>query len=117
MNAGFLLLVSVLLACIDAPYLWYNSGMFASTFQKIQGSPLKFRYEAAFVIYPAIAFLLSYARSVSEAFLIGVTTYAVYDFTNYSSLTNYPLSFALQDTAWGGILLSLGYLIKEKFMK
>ena len=35
--------------------------------------------------------------------LFGWILFGVYDFTNYSTLKNYPLIFAVVDTLWGGV--------------
>jgi len=35
---------------------------------------------------------------------LGLAMYGLYDLTNYSTLTNYPLSFALTDIVWGSLL-------------
>jgi uncharacterized membrane protein len=42
--------------------------------------------------------------SLLWGFLYGATLYAVYDFTNYSLLNNWPLRMTLVDIAWGGVL-------------
>jgi len=102
------LIVSILLLALDTPWLLWNFENFNTVMQKIQGSPLRFRPEAILIVYPALAFLLLRAKSVGDAFLLGAATYSVYDFTNYSSLTNYPLSFAITDTLWGGTLFAIG---------
>jgi len=65
------------------------------------------RWEGTPPVYLALAFLVQRARSTQEAFFIGLSTYAVYDFTNYSTLTNYDLKFAIADSLWGGVLFSI----------
>jgi uncharacterized membrane protein len=40
-------------------------------------------------------------------FLYGTTLYAVYDFTNYSLLKDWPLHMTLVDIAWGGVLCAV----------
>lgn len=35
--------------------------------------------------------------------LLGLVVYGVYDFTNYSTLRDWPLTLALVDTAWGAV--------------
>ena len=116
MNALLLwILVSVLLLVIDIPWLWLNSSTFGDIVQGIQGTPLRFRLEAILVVYPALSYLLLKANSISEAILIGLATYSVYDFTTYSTFKNYPLSIAIGDTAWGGALFGIGYWMLKKF--
>ena len=65
------------------------------------------RWEGAPIVYIALAYLLLQTNSNMQAFLVGLSTYAVYDFTNYATLTNYELKFAIADSIWGGILFSL----------
>ena len=36
--------------------------------------------------------------------LFGVTTYGVYDFTNYSTLDKWPLVLVAVDVIWGGVI-------------
>jgi len=108
------ILVAALLFIIDIPWLLLNSGTFDKVVTNIQGSPLRFRYEAILVVYPALAYLLTRARSQIEAGLIGLTTYAVYDFTTYSALKDYPIGVATMDALWGGTLFSITYWVLQK---
>ena len=39
--------------------------------------------------------------------LFGWILFGVYDFTNYSTLRNYSLTFAIVDTVWGGVTCAL----------
>jgi uncharacterized membrane protein len=57
---------------------------------------------------------VSLARSTTEAAAIGAATYAVYDFTNYATLTKYDFNFAVVDTIWGGALFSLVRLVGQR---
>ena len=77
-------------------------------FEKIQGgAPLRVRWEGVPIVYAALALLLQSARSTAEAGVIGLASYAIYDFTNYSTLVKYDLSFAVADSIWGGVLFSI----------
>ncbi len=106
-------IITVLLALIDLPYLTLiASKAFRPMIMQIQGSPLVFRLVAAIPVYLALAYLLTLASNWRQAALIGGATYAVYDFTNYATLKDYTLSFALQDTTWGAILFGLVYKLK-----
>ena len=110
-----ILLTAILMAAIDLPYLsLIASNSFRPMIQAIQGSALTFRYAAAIPVYLALSYLLNLASTWQSAAAIGAATYAVYDFTNYASLKNYTLAFALQDTAWGSILFALTWLARNK---
>lgn len=82
----------------------------------IQGSPMEFRLWPAIPVYVALGYLLTLADSVKDAFLLGLSTYAVYDFTNLATFKKYPLKFAVADSLWGGTLMTLAFTVK-KLMK
>lgn len=92
----------------DAPWLYATSGSAEKMFKKIQGgAPIAVRWAGVPVVYLALGYLVLQAASTAQAFMIGLCTYAVYDFTNYSTLANYELQFAVADSVWGGILFSI----------
>jgi uncharacterized membrane protein len=104
-------LISIaLLLFVDMFWLSTVGQMAVAMTEKIQGSPVVFRYGAVAVVYLAMAYLLSQATSAGNAFMIGATTYAVYDFTSYALLKNYDWRIAVADTLWGGVLFMLVHL-------
>ena len=110
-----IILTALLMAAIDLPYLsLVAANSFRPMIQSIQGSPIVFRYVAAIPVYLALSYLIGLASSWREAAAIGAATYAVYDFTNYATIKNYTLPFALQDTAWGSLLFGLTWFIRNK---
>ena len=52
---------------------------------------------------------------VTKAFILGFTTYGIFDFTNLALFKDYTLKTALIDTIWGGILYKLVTLIQYLF--
>jgi uncharacterized membrane protein len=104
---------ALIIAAIDLPYLLLVSGQFRPMVAAIQGSPLQFRLWAAVPVYVALGYLLTLAGGWRQAALIGAATYAVYDFTNYATLTRYPLQFALQDTLWGTTLMAIAFKVSQ----
>lgn len=107
------MLLSILLFVVTDMIWLGTAGKYALTMhEKIQGVPVVFRYGAAAIVYVALAYLLSYAKTALNAFYIGLSAYAVYDFTNYALLKNYDIRFALADTIWGGILFSAVFMEK-----
>lgn len=100
--------LALLFVVCDIPWLYLSSSHAQQMIKTIQGGlPFRMRWEAAPPIYLALAFLVQQARSTADAFLIGLSTYAVYDFTNYATLAKYDLSFAIADSLWGGVLFSI----------
>jgi uncharacterized membrane protein len=69
------------------------------------------------VVYAALAYLLLKAKSAEEAFWLGASTYAVYDFTVLAVFKDYPLYLAVGDTLWGGTLFAIVYTLKSFFLK
>ena len=114
MDSKAFLAALVLFPLIDSPWLLYNTSRTPSMFAQIQGEPIRMRLWAAIPVYIAMTFLLLQQTSVKGAFLTGLATYAVYDFTNYAVFKNYTLSFALADSLWGGILFALTFAVLKK---
>ncbi len=106
MNYTQLLIAIVVLAIVDIPWLSFNTLILKDPFYQREG-PL--RIWAALVVYIALAYLLLKASSAKEAFMIGMTTYAVYDFTLLALFNKFSITTALSDTLWGGILFYLSY--------
>lgn len=51
-----------------------------------------------------------YTVALTAGALLGVVTYGIYDFTNYSILANWPLKITFIDFFWGIVLCSLSSL-------
>jgi len=106
------LLDTIMLGLIVRP-MWMN------TIHKIQGSPLKVRFQYALISYIFITlgvyiFVLPRIRQEHWIYdcilwggLWGLITYGIFDTTNGAIFSGYPLSIAVIDTMWGGILISL----------
>ncbi len=107
MDFKHLLLAVVVLAIVDIPWLSFNMFVLKDPFYQGGGPP---RLWAAVVVYLALAYLLFQAKSAKEAFMIGMTTYAVYDFTLLTLFNKFSITTALSDTLWGGILFYLSFM-------
>ena len=69
-------------------------------------------WPAAFVVYALLGagialFVIPRAATISLAAaygaVFGLVVYGVYDFTNYSTLRQWPFALTLADTAWGAL--------------
>ena len=109
------LLIILLFIAVDSIWLIGGSSLSSRMVQDIQGSPITFRLVPAVIVYVALAYLVSIPKTSKEAFLLGLSTYAIYDFTNYAILKKYSLQFALMDTIWGGILMTIVWNIVRKY--
>ena len=108
-----ILTAAVILFLVDLPWLMVSGPYVRDMVSKIQGAPLSFQILPAIPVYIALGFLIQKAETMGDAFLIGMATYAVYDFTNLATLKGYSPAFAFVDTLWGGILFSLVKLIMD----
>ena len=113
-------LVSALgLVAIDFAYLSVIKGHFARQIAAVQGSPMVVNLFGAVVTYVLLIFGLNYfiirpGRSARDAFLLGLVTYGVYDFTNLALLSKWQLFTAVTDTLWGGTLFYLTTMLVKK---
>ena len=100
--------IALLIILCDLPWLYASSSTVQPMFKKIQGGmPMEVKWAAAVPVYFALAYLVQVADSTPQAGLIGLSTYAVYDFTNLSTLRDYTVEFAVADSLWGGILFMI----------
>lgn len=96
-----------LLIILDLPWLTFTQPFVSKMIRKIQGGEdAVFRIGAAVIVYIALAYLALLPETANDAFLLGASVYAVYDFTNYATLKDYDLRFAIADTLWGGVLFT-----------
>jgi uncharacterized membrane protein len=100
--------IALLFLILDIPWLWVSSTYAQEMIKRVQGGmPMRVRWETAPPVYLALAYILLQTQSTIQTFFVGLATYAVYDFTNLSTLTNYTVEFAIADSLWGGILFSI----------
>jgi len=65
-------------------------------------------------IIPGLNHKIGYQTLAFQTFLFGLTAYATYDLTSLAVMKGYPLSMALADMLWGGILTMSTALIIYK---
>jgi uncharacterized membrane protein len=110
-----ILVIAVGLAVLDLPWLWINSKRVADFVNDIQGGrSMNLRLWAGIPVYIALGYMVTQQTSAPRAFLAGLCTYAVYDFTQLFVLDRYPIEFAFADTLWGGLLMALAWWIAHR---
>lgn len=109
-----LIVAKSVLFVVDCLWLFTGGQYSMLMHTRIQKGPVNARYLAAIPVYAAMAWLLLQAKSIQQAALLGLSAYAIYDFTNYTLLKDYELGFAIADTLWGGFLFAAAYVILEK---
>lgn len=119
MDSMFSQFAAALVSLIALDALWL--GFLMNAFYKKQLAPLARmsggnlapNWPAAAMVYLLLAagvviLVLARARSPLDALtygaFLGLVIYGVYDFTNYATLRDWPLTLVLVDVAWGGVL-------------
>jgi len=109
---NFLFLVSaILLIVIDFVYLNVMKSYFDNQIKMVQGTPIKINYLGAALCYVFLIvginyFIIKPRRSISDAFLLGIIIYGVYETTNYALLKDWSIWSVIIDTLWGGLLFA-----------
>jgi len=117
-----ILIASIIFILFDIAFLYVNSRTFEQQIKQVQMSPLKIRYEPAilcyiFLIASLYYFILKENKSPSQAFLLGVIIYGVYETTTYATLQKWKFETVVKDTLWGGILFYLTTYLTYKIDK
>lgn len=110
---NFLMLLSaIIFITTDFIYLNIIKDYFFNQIKQVQGSEPKVNFLGAalcyiFLIVGINYFIIKPRKSVSEAFLLGIVIYGVYETTNYSLLKNWSIFTVIIDTLWGGTLFAI----------
>jgi uncharacterized membrane protein len=100
--------LALLSAILDLPWLYIQGPAVKDIVRDIQADrSMNVRLWGAVPVYLALGYLVSQIHSAPRAFLAGMCTYAVYDFTQIVTFDKYPVWFAMADSLWGGLLVSL----------
>ena len=107
--------LAIMAAVLDLPWLLIQGPWVQDIIRDIQADrSMSVRLWGAIPVYIAIAYILTQVHSAPRAFLLGMSTYAVYDFTQIVTFDKYPLGFAIADTVWGGVLAALTWWVASK---
>jgi len=110
---NFLMLLSaVIFITIDFMYLQSVKGYFQKQVQSVQGTAMQVNYLGAALCYVFLIvginyFIIKPNRSLTDAFLLGLVIYGVYETTNYALFKNWSIVTVIIDTLWGGILFAI----------
>lgn len=114
-------LLAIIFLVFDYFYLSNVVGIFDNVVKAIQGSGINFKILGAVGAYSAIVYQFYHFivakkdTKMIDAFVLGLTSYAIYDFTNYALFDKYPLDIGLMDTLWGGVLYAFVFWVFQSY--
>lgn len=114
-----MLLSAIVMISLDFVYLTVMKGYFSNQVKAVQGTPLQINYLGAAICYIFLItglnyFIIKPRKSVTDAFLLGIVIYGVYETTNYALFSNWSIISVIIDTLWGGLLFASTTYVVEK---
>ena len=106
------LISAIAMLFLDFLYLSAFGNFFNQLVQSIQGTRIKFNPIGAVICYILLIcglnyFIISRKAPISDAFLLGIVIYGVYESTNLAIFNKWSMKALALDTLWGGILFAL----------
>jgi uncharacterized membrane protein len=106
-----MLISAILFIFIDSVYLQLVRPYFEKQIQDVQGSAINVNFLGValcyiFLIIGINYFIIKPRKSVTDAFLLGIVIYGVYETTNYALFKKWSLLTVFMDTLWGGVLFA-----------
>ena len=114
-----LIKLSVIVLLLDSIFLYGIKDLFNKQIFKVQNSNIQINYVGAilaylFIILSLYWFIIKEKKSLTDAFILGICVYGVYEYTNYALLKNWDFKTTLIDTLWGGTLFALSTYVYNK---
>ena len=115
------IIIGLIMGILDYMYLSSISNMFKKMLYRIQSSNLSLKLVPTilcyiFLIFSILYFIIIKNGNIFDAFILGISIYAVYELTNYATIDSWSLELVLIDTIWGGILFSLTTFLHNKIV-
>ena len=113
----------IIMLLLDSVYLTTFSNFYNNLIKSIQGEKIKFNKVGAlfaylFLIYGINYFILNQPKTtLTDAFILGVIIYGVYETTNYAIIKKWSPYAIVLDTVWGGILYTLVTYFTRKLIR
>jgi uncharacterized membrane protein len=104
--------LSLILIILDVIFLYLNKEMFKEQLFLVQKTeslmkPLGGILTYFFIILLLFRFIIKENKTPFDAFILGLCTYGIYEYTTYTLLNEWKLQTTIMDTLWGGTLFAL----------
>jgi len=111
--------LTVIVLIVDSIFLFNIYNLFNNQIIKVQGSKIEMNILGSllsyvFVVLPLYWFIIKENRSNLDAFILGISLYGLYEYTNLALLKNWNLQTTMIDTLWGGCLF---VIVKNIYLK
>ena len=108
----WMLISAILFIFTDSVYLQLVRPYFEKQIQDVQGSAVTVNFLGVVLCYIFLIiginyFIIKPRKSVTDAFLLGIVIYGVYETTNYALFKKWSLLTVFMDTLWGGFLFAI----------
>ena len=108
----FFILPGIIMLGLDFIFLYTNLNTFTKQIMDVQGTSIQFKILGAIIcyiclIYGLYYFVLREHRPITDAIILGLVIYGVYESTTYALFTKWKFETMLLDISWGGILFGL----------
>ena len=122
LNTIEIFLCAIIIVTLDALFLQTIKKQLIIQIQKVQCKPIEINIFGALMCYISIIFgfyyfIIRQNKSITDAFLLGLVIYSIFEFTNYSLLKDWSLLTVAVDSLWGGILFALTAFIIYKLKR
>jgi len=119
---GSLTVIFLSLLALDSIYFFFVQANMKNMISSIQQTPMKINLSYFVLCYLFLTFAIYYfiikeRKPTIDAFLLGLTVYAIYELTNASIFTKWKNWVILVDSIWGGVLFSLVTIIYRYFYR
>jgi uncharacterized membrane protein len=116
-----ILKLSIIVLFLDSIFLYFSKNLFNKQIIQVQNSELKLNINGAilayiFIIFSLYWFIIKDRKSIKDAFFLGLSIYAIYEYTNYALFKNWQIKTTIIDTIWGGVLFGLSTYLYNKII-
>jgi uncharacterized membrane protein len=111
-NIKTFVIVFILLLIVDLIWVSLIAGpKYKQSIPRIQNTPLVVNMKYGILVYLIMSLLILLCIekkfNYKELFIVGFSSYFIYDFTNAAIFTNWDTLFGVFDSLWGGVLFSV----------
>ena len=104
-------IAATIMLLLDISFIQFNLAFFSKQIEDVQGRPPKLKMSGAILCYISMIFALYWFiirrdAPIIDAFILGASLNAVYEFTNYTFFNNWRPEIVVMDILWGGVLFS-----------